>query len=100
MHHNPATVEEQLILKAIREECPWENLPKRLQTTLSSKEEWHRRFLFCFNLPFHSQFSIGHSGVAFIIIGAYELWFLVAYRALLIYRLTGSIFSPRRSRLN
>ncbi|XP_022884869.1 protein FAM91A1 [Olea europaea var. sylvestris] len=45
MHHNPATVEEQLILKAIREECPWENLPKRLQTTLSSKEEWHRRII-------------------------------------------------------
>ncbi|CAI9753531.1 unnamed protein product [Fraxinus pennsylvanica] len=45
MHHNPATVEEQLILKAIREECPWESLPKRLQTTLSSKEEWHRRII-------------------------------------------------------
>ncbi|XP_021743592.1 protein FAM91A1-like isoform X1 [Chenopodium quinoa] len=41
----PATVEEQLILKAIREECPWENLPKRLQSTLSSKEEWHRRVI-------------------------------------------------------
>lgn len=45
MHHAPATVEEQLILKAIREECPWENLPKRLQSTLSSKDEWHRRVI-------------------------------------------------------
>lgn len=43
MQRNPATIEEQLILKAIREECPWESLPKRLQSTLSSKEEWHRR---------------------------------------------------------
>ncbi|KAF2291590.1 hypothetical protein GH714_025949 [Hevea brasiliensis] len=38
----PVTVEEQLILKAIKEECPWENLPKRLQATLTTKEEWHR----------------------------------------------------------
>lgn len=45
MHHAAATVEEQLILKAIREECPWENLPKRLQSTLSSKEDWHRRVI-------------------------------------------------------
>ena len=37
------TVEEQFIQKAIKEECPWESLPKRLQVTLSSKEEWHRR---------------------------------------------------------
>jgi len=43
MQHAPATIEEQLILKAIKEECPWEKLPKRLQATLSSKEEWHRR---------------------------------------------------------
>ncbi|KAL6176879.1 hypothetical protein ACLB2K_053511 [Fragaria x ananassa] len=43
MHHTSATVEEQLLLKAIKEECPWDNLPKRLQATLSSKEEWHRR---------------------------------------------------------
>lgn len=45
MQRNPATVEEQLILKAIKEECPWESLPKRLQATLSSKEEWHRRIV-------------------------------------------------------
>ncbi|KAL9245177.1 hypothetical protein vseg_018856 [Gypsophila vaccaria] len=45
MHHVSATIEEQLILKAIREECSWENLPKRLQSTVSSKEEWHRRVI-------------------------------------------------------
>ena len=45
MQHIPATIEEQLFLKAIREECPWENLPKRLQATLNSKEEWHRRLV-------------------------------------------------------
>ncbi|KAG7943462.1 hypothetical protein I3843_15G040700 [Carya illinoinensis] len=45
MQHAPATIEEQLILKAIKEECPWESLPKRLQATLSSKEEWHRRII-------------------------------------------------------
>ncbi|XWS14962.1 hypothetical protein CRYUN_Cryun35bG0053400 [Craigia yunnanensis] len=45
MLHVPATVEEQLFLKAIREECPWENLPKRLQATLNSKEEWHKRII-------------------------------------------------------
>ncbi|EXB86660.1 hypothetical protein L484_013190 [Morus notabilis] len=45
MQRVPATVEEQLILKAINEECPWESLPKRLQATLSSKEEWHRRIV-------------------------------------------------------
>ncbi|KAK4803798.1 hypothetical protein SAY86_003615 [Trapa natans] len=43
MRRGPATVEEQMILKAIKEESPWESLPKRLQVTLSSKEEWHRR---------------------------------------------------------
>ncbi|KAJ4952213.1 hypothetical protein NE237_029045 [Protea cynaroides] len=43
MQHMPATIEEQLLQKSIKEECPWENLPKRLQATLSSKEEWHRR---------------------------------------------------------
>lgn len=43
MQHVPTTIEEQLLLKAIKEECPWESLPKRLQATLSTKEEWHRR---------------------------------------------------------
>ncbi|KAL6627766.1 hypothetical protein ACP70R_031492 [Stipagrostis hirtigluma subsp. patula] len=37
-----ATVEEQMVVKAIREECPWESLPKRLQSTLQTKDEWHR----------------------------------------------------------
>lgn len=45
MQHIPATLEEQLLLKAIKEECAWESLPKRLQATLSSKEEWHRRII-------------------------------------------------------
>ncbi|CAN1345870.1 Protein FAM91A1 [Linum perenne] len=45
MQHVPATIEEQLILKAIKEESPWENLPKRLQATLSSKEDWNRRIV-------------------------------------------------------
>ncbi|XP_074568407.1 uncharacterized protein LOC141824959 isoform X2 [Curcuma longa] len=45
MQHIPATIEEQLLLKAIRDESPWENLPKRLQAVLTSKEEWHRRII-------------------------------------------------------
>ncbi|KAI9109011.1 hypothetical protein K1719_019966 [Acacia pycnantha] len=39
------TVDEQLIQKAIREECPWESLPKRLQAIHSTKEEWHNRIV-------------------------------------------------------
>ncbi|CAN4122328.1 unnamed protein product [Withania somnifera] len=45
MQRIPATIEEQLLLKAIKEECSWENLPKRLQSTLNSKEDWHRRII-------------------------------------------------------
>lgn len=45
MQHSSATIEDQLVLKAIKEECPWENLPKRVQSTLNSKEEWHRRII-------------------------------------------------------
>lgn len=45
MQRTPATIEEQLITKAVKDECPWENLPKRLQSVLSSKEEWHRRII-------------------------------------------------------
>lgn len=62
------TLEEQLLLKAIREECPWDNLSKRLQATLVSKDEWHRRllpyifyslfFFFSFFLPFFSKIKI------------------------------------------
>ncbi|XP_071737696.1 uncharacterized protein [Rutidosis leptorrhynchoides] len=40
-----STIEEQLILRAIKEECSWESLPKRLQATLNSKDEWHRRII-------------------------------------------------------
>ncbi|KAE9593920.1 putative FAM91 domain-containing protein [Lupinus albus] len=47
MQRAPMTVEEQLLQKAIKEECPWENLPKRIQASLSSKEEWHRRIAEC-----------------------------------------------------
>ncbi|KAI9108967.1 hypothetical protein K1719_019922 [Acacia pycnantha] len=39
------TADEQLIQKAIREECPWESLPKRLQAIHSTKEEWHNRIV-------------------------------------------------------
>ncbi|XP_028757921.1 protein FAM91A1 [Neltuma alba] len=39
------TVDEQLIEKAIREECPWESLPKRVQAIHSTKEEWHNRIV-------------------------------------------------------
>ncbi|GMH22563.1 hypothetical protein Nepgr_024406 [Nepenthes gracilis] len=45
MQHMPVTIEEQLILKAIKEECSWESLPKRIQSTVSSKDEWHRRVI-------------------------------------------------------
>ncbi|KAG6473854.1 hypothetical protein ZIOFF_067772 [Zingiber officinale] len=45
MQHIPTTLEEQLLLKAIRDQSPWENLPKRLQAVLTSKEEWHRRII-------------------------------------------------------
>jgi hypothetical protein len=34
-----ATVEEQMMVKAIREECPWETLPKRIQAAVVTKEE-------------------------------------------------------------
>ncbi|XP_058787282.1 uncharacterized protein LOC131661694 [Vicia villosa] len=47
MQRAPVTVEEQLLQKAINEECPWENLPKRIQATLSTKDEWHRRIIEC-----------------------------------------------------
>ncbi|KAJ1286894.1 hypothetical protein BS78_03G387300 [Paspalum vaginatum] len=55
-----ATVEEQMMVKAIREESPWEALPKRIQATLISKEEWHRRIVdYCIRkrLPWNSCFA-------------------------------------------
>ncbi|KAK3135825.1 hypothetical protein QOZ80_5BG0423850 [Eleusine coracana subsp. coracana] len=38
-----ATVEEQMMVKAIREESAWEALPKRIQAAVVTKEDWHRR---------------------------------------------------------
>ncbi|KAK1698992.1 hypothetical protein QYE76_015689 [Lolium multiflorum] len=55
-----ATVEEQMMVKAIREECPWETLPKRIQAAVVTKEEWHRRVVdYCIRkrLPWTSCFS-------------------------------------------
>ncbi|XP_027333582.1 protein FAM91A1-like [Abrus precatorius] len=47
MQRAPVTVEEQLLEKAIEEECAWENLPRRLQPIVPSKEEWHKRIIEC-----------------------------------------------------
>ncbi|KAI5433671.1 hypothetical protein KIW84_020802 [Lathyrus oleraceus] len=43
MQRAPVTVEELLLEKAIKDECQWENLPRRLQQTVPSKEEWISR---------------------------------------------------------
>ncbi|CAH1443303.1 unnamed protein product [Lactuca virosa] len=43
MLHAQSTIEEQLILRAIKEECSWESLPRRLQASLNSRDEWHKR---------------------------------------------------------
>ncbi|KAL5101673.1 hypothetical protein RYX36_006000 [Vicia faba] len=40
MQRAAVTVEELLLEKAIKDECEWENLPRRLQQTVPSKEEW------------------------------------------------------------
>ncbi|XP_052154486.1 uncharacterized protein LOC127772588 isoform X1 [Oryza glaberrima] len=55
-----ATVEEQMMVKAIREELPWESLPKRIQAALVSKDDWHRRIVdYCIRkrLPWTSCFA-------------------------------------------
>ncbi|CAJ1971147.1 unnamed protein product [Sphenostylis stenocarpa] len=39
------TAEERLLEKAVKEECPWENLPRRLHSIVPSKEEWHKRII-------------------------------------------------------
>ncbi|KAF3340535.1 Protein FAM91A1 [Carex littledalei] len=60
MQRMAGSVEEQLIVKSIKEECSWENLPKRLQVTLSTKEEWHRRIIeYCIKkrLQWNSSFA-------------------------------------------
>lgn len=43
MQRITTSVEEQLIIKAIQDETPWENLPKRLKVFVTSKEDWHRK---------------------------------------------------------
>ncbi|KAL1307830.1 hypothetical protein AAHE18_17G061600 [Arachis hypogaea] len=43
MRRAEVTVEELLVDRAVKEECTYENLPKRLQATVSSKDEWHKR---------------------------------------------------------
>jgi hypothetical protein len=53
-----AAVEEQMVVKAIGEECPWESLPKRLQSTLHTKDEWHRRYLLP-TFPYHFTSILG-----------------------------------------
>ncbi|KAK8696629.1 hypothetical protein V6N13_001761 [Hibiscus sabdariffa] len=60
MQHIPTTVEEQLFLKAVKEECRWENLPKRLQPIFNSKDEWHRSFHYLTPLAFSPSSVIEH----------------------------------------
>jgi hypothetical protein len=43
MKRAPVSIEEMLLEKAIKEECQWENLPKRLHPTVPTKEEWTAR---------------------------------------------------------
>ncbi|KAL2622504.1 hypothetical protein R1flu_002709 [Riccia fluitans] len=43
MHRVASQAEEELIVKAILEEAPWEKLPKLLKVFLKSNEEWQRR---------------------------------------------------------
>ncbi|XP_025608984.1 uncharacterized protein [Arachis hypogaea] len=45
MRRAEVTVEELLVDRAVKEECTYENLPKRLQATVSSKDEWHKRIV-------------------------------------------------------
>ncbi|RDX87627.1 Protein FAM91A1, partial [Mucuna pruriens] len=45
MQRAPVTVEERLLEKAIKEECAWESIPRRLQPIVPSKEEWHKRII-------------------------------------------------------
>ncbi|XP_062232559.1 uncharacterized protein LOC133929808 [Phragmites australis] len=55
-----ATVEEQMMVKAIREESAWEALPKRVQAAIISKDDWHRRVVdYCIRkrLPWSSCFA-------------------------------------------
>ncbi|PNY04544.1 FAM91A1-like protein [Trifolium pratense] len=45
MKRAPVTTEELLLEKAIKEECQWENLPRRLHPTVPTKEEWTARII-------------------------------------------------------
>ncbi|WJX59066.1 hypothetical protein P8452_44447 [Trifolium repens] len=45
MKRAPVSTEELLLEKAIKEECQWENLPKRLLPTVPTKEEWTARII-------------------------------------------------------
>lgn len=79
MMHVLASVEEQLIVKSIKEECNWEDLSKRLQAALNSKEEWHKRFvLFCFSkIPFVEWLSyciMSNNNNILSIISTGEVW--------------------------
>jgi len=44
MQRASLSAEERLLEKAVKEECAWENLPRRLHPVVPSKEEWHKRF--------------------------------------------------------
>ncbi|KAL2316986.1 hypothetical protein Fmac_030862 [Flemingia macrophylla] len=60
MQRAPLTVEERLLEKAVKEECAWESLPRRLHPIVSSKEEWNKRITeFCIKkrLQWHSCFA-------------------------------------------
>lgn len=43
MQHATLNTEEDMLVKAILEETPWEKLPKRLKLTLFSNEEYQKR---------------------------------------------------------
>lgn len=43
MAQSSVSVEEQLILKSIKDEQSWDNLPKRLKASFITAEEWNKR---------------------------------------------------------
>lgn len=43
MQHVASNSEEDILVKAIVEDTPWEKLPKRLKNTLFSNEEYQKR---------------------------------------------------------
>lgn len=44
MQRVASSIEEEMIIKAIQEETPWEKLPKRLKLFLSTNEEYLKRW--------------------------------------------------------